>query len=171
MLQTLFFKKASSNERVTHHSLPLRGGRWRRRRRMRAETSFRLPPITREAALFAATHLPTHQKLPCAATAARKAKKVFAPPAAVAVQGSSGRVREVWRVGSPFQGDSLRLQGLSSPPRSFSPSKVFPPLLPRTKPRDQRLGNADAVNGGACDAACVARTLAAGINAIVTERG
>ena len=30
-------QKARPDERVTHHSLPLRGGRWRRRRRMRAD--------------------------------------------------------------------------------------------------------------------------------------
>ena len=30
-------KEVSQNEKVTHHSLPLRGGRWRRRRRMRAD--------------------------------------------------------------------------------------------------------------------------------------
>ena len=30
-------KEASQNEKVTHHSLPLGGGRWRRRRRMRAD--------------------------------------------------------------------------------------------------------------------------------------
>ena len=63
------------------------------------------------------------QKLPCTATAVQKARKVFAPHPAVAVQGSSGRVREVWRVGSPFQGVSLRLQGLPFlPPTSTSTS-------------------------------------------------
>ena len=30
-------KEVSQNEKVTHHSLPLGGGRWRRRRRMRAD--------------------------------------------------------------------------------------------------------------------------------------
>ena len=37
-------------------------------------------------------------------------------------EGSSGWVREVWRVGSPFQGVSLRLQGLSPLPYSTPPT-------------------------------------------------
>ena len=100
---------------ILQKGVPL-GGRWRRRRRMRAKSSFRLPPSKREAALFIAAHLPTHQKLPCTATAARKAKKVFALSAAVAVQGSSGRVREVWRVGrAPFKGSPCASKVFLSP--------------------------------------------------------
>ena len=34
---TYFPQKTNSDENVTHQSLPLRGGRWRRRRRMRAD--------------------------------------------------------------------------------------------------------------------------------------
>ena len=34
---TYFPKKTNSDENVTHQSLPLRGGRWRRRRQMRAD--------------------------------------------------------------------------------------------------------------------------------------
>ena len=50
-----------------------------------------LPPIKREAALFADAHLPIRQKLPCTATAVRKREKFSLPNTAVAVQGSSGR--------------------------------------------------------------------------------
>ena len=45
------------------------------------------------------------QKLPCTATAVFKTEKNLQIKTAVAVQGSSGRVREVWRVGrTPFKG-------------------------------------------------------------------
>ena len=56
------------------------------------------------------------QKLPCTATAVFKTEKNLQINAAVAVQGSSGWVREVWRVGRPL--------------RKGSPcaSKVFPYL-------------------------------------------
>ena len=43
------------------------------------------------------------QKLPCAATAALKTQEIFSNHTAVAVQGSSGRVREVWRVENPLR--------------------------------------------------------------------
>ena len=83
------------------------------------------PPKEREAALCKSLAPPAEfQKLPCTATAVQKARKVFAPNPAVAVQGSSGRVREVWRVGRTLR---------KGPSCS---SKVFPlqglPFLPPT---------------------------------------
>ena len=73
-------------------------------------------PIECEAALFAATHLPTHQKLPCTATAVLKTQKIFTTQSGGCHAGKFGESqgglegRE-----SPFQGDSLRLQGLPHP--------------------------------------------------------
>ena len=50
------------------------------------------PQIGCEAALCKVLAPPAEfQKLPCTATAVQKARKVFAPNPAVAVQGSSGR--------------------------------------------------------------------------------
>ena len=71
-------------------------------------------PIECEAALCKVFAPPNQSKnFPARQPPPKERGKSPQTDTAVAMQGSSGRVREVWRVGSPFQGDSLRLQGLS----------------------------------------------------------
>ena len=163
----------SRNERNPHNSLPLRGGRWRRRRRMRANHTVKsllkvilamfaqrtegfplggkktasslsrkrlmrginlhlqkayIPyaprsPIRREAELFTALAPPNPPKnFPARQPPSQKREKFSHTNSAVAVQESSGWVREVWRVGRPL--------------RKGSPcaSKVFPKSSPVLSP-------------------------------------
>lgn len=84
------------------------------------------PPFGRDSCTLQGIIPPKPPKLPCTATAVQKRRKIFPTNPAVAMQGSSGRVREVWRVGSPFQGDSLRLQGLPNTPQSPSSCRSAP---------------------------------------------
>ena len=160
-------------------SLPLRGGRWRRRRRMRANHTVKsllkvilamfaqrtegfplggkktAGSLSRkrlmrgdQSALTKAIHSPYAPCSPIGCEAARFA--AFAPPnppknfpvrqpphkergkfphtnLAVAVQGSSGRVREVWR------GKKSPFKGVLPPPRSSpAPPRSFPYTIPCT---------------------------------------
>ena len=114
-------------------SLPLRGGRWRRRRRMRAESSFHNSPIVRDSRTFCRHAPPDTPKLPCAATAARKRKKSLP---------SLRRLpcREV-------RGDEGGLEGEETPPKGVSsPSKVFLPLQQKSTPPRQNAATGCGLN-------------------------
>ena len=118
----------SKNERGLYNSLPLRGGRWRRRRRMRAESSFLYPPNKRDSR--------TLQKIRTSQTKPKTSP--MSPPlfknktnlrflSGGVMGGSSGKMREVWREKKPHpKGGFFSLQGLSPFPFPLSPSPLPP---------------------------------------------
>ena len=75
------------------------------------------------AALYTAAHRPTHQKLPCAATAAQRTQKIPTIQNGGCRAGKFGEVREVWR------GRKSPFKGVPPPPRSspYSPCSSSEP--------------------------------------------
>ena len=81
--------------------------------------SFRPPPTNRARQPHSATnsYLPNRQKTSSKSTRTKQSEPNFRIAWAGALGGSSGWVREVWRVGrTPPKGVSLRLQGLPFSP-------------------------------------------------------
>ena len=109
----------SKNERGLYNSLPLRGGRWRRRRRMRAESSFLYPPNKRDSR--------TLQKIPTSQTKPKTSP--MTPPLSKNETNlrflSGGDMGEVLGERGRFGGESPVFQeGALPPPRS---SPLLPP--------------------------------------------
>ena len=97
-----------NGERETHQLPRSRTPKGRRQAESRHSCKALYPNASRprikcDSRTFCRYAPPDTPKLPCAATAARKREKFSLPNTAVAVQGSSGRVREVWRVGDPIR--------------------------------------------------------------------
>ena len=121
--------------RTAYRRLPL-GGKLSRKRLMRGDKSALMKGTlptrpTHEssaiAALFTAPHHPIHQKLPCAATAAQRTRKIPSFQTGGCRAGKFGEMREVWR-----EKDTLR-KGVLLPPRSSpAPPRSFPYPFLRT---------------------------------------
>ena len=121
--------------RTAYRRLPL-GGKLSRKRLMRGDNSVLAKgihspyaprsQIKRDSRTFLPPRTSRHTKTSLCGNRSPKAKKVFTLSAAVAVQGSSGRVREVWRVGrTPFKGSpcASKVFPLSSHNRKSTPPR------------------------------------------------
>ncbi len=70
-------------------------------------------------------YLPRYKKLPHKTPATTKAKQIFARVMAGVLWGSSGWVREVWRVGRPLRkGSPCASKVFPLPPHSFSDQRL-----------------------------------------------
>ena len=78
------------------------------------------------------SHLPPKPKLPHKTPAIKKAKQIIALVMVGVLWGSSGKVREVWRVGNPLR------KRVSCASKVFLFSKVFPFLPPHPNVSTQK---------------------------------